>query len=618
MDRPLTMSGKIVRVGCGSGFWGDSAEGPAQLVRSGGIDYLVLDYLAEVTIALLARARSKRPELGYATDFVEAVMAPLCGELASRRIKVVTNAGGINPAACRTALVRLLREKELDLSIAVVSGDDLSGSVERLRGLGVREMTSGAPLPADLWSVNAYLGAFPIAAALDAGADIVITGRCVDSALALGPLIHEFGWGAGELDRLAGGSLAGHVIECGAQATGGLFTDWREVPGWDRMGFPIVECAEDGTFVLTKPQGTGGLVTPATLAEQIVYEVGDPAAYHLPDVTCDLSHIRLEQDGPDRVGVSGARGSAPNGRYKVCATHADGWRASVVMMIAGSEAAEKARRVADAILARARRLMQEAGHADFAETSVEILGAETYYGTQSRAGGSREVVLKIAASHSSPVALDLFSREIYPAATAMAQGLTGLTGGRPKPQPLLRLFSFLVDKGEVPVAVGIGDRTITVEAAAKPAPPRAQPASPPASAEAEWRPAPPLAQVPLLALAHGRSGDKGDIANIGLLARDPLFLPPIRTAVTPDAVRQYFAHLVRGHVERFDWPGIDGFNFVLHGALGGGGTASLRHDPQGKTYAQILLDMPVPVPAAWLEPGGVLAGKAVVGERHAA
>jgi hypothetical protein len=593
-----------VRIGCGAGFWGDSPEGPAQIVRSGAVDYLVLDYLAEITMSILARMKARKPDAGYATDFVSLVMKPLAREIAERRIKVVTNAGGVNPMACRAALAAALAEVGVDLRIAIVEGDDLSDKVEELRRRGVREMASGAPLPEALASINAYLGAFPIAAALDAGADVVITGRCVDSALVLGPLIHEFKWKHTDYDLLAAGSLAGHIIECGAQATGGVFTDWRRIEGWERMGFPIAECRPDGSVEISKPSGTGGLVSPATIGEQIVYEVGDPARYVLPDVVCDFSRVRLAQSGPDRVRVAGAKGAAPTRSYKVSATYADGYRASVTMMIAGRDAVEKAEAVGVAILARSRRLMQEAGFADFSETSVEILGGESNYGRQSRARAAREVVLKIGVRHASKEALQIFSREIYPAATSMAQGLTGFAGGRPEPQPVVRLFSFLIDKADAPGRVSIGERSIAppvfLPDESHGEPPLREPT--PTAARSDG----PFVEVPLIALAHGRSGDKGDIANIGVLARKPEFVAVLRQNLTAEAVREYLAHFVKGKVERYEWPGLDAFNFVLHEALGGGGVASLRHDPQGKAMAQVLMDAPVKAPARWVEPGGLL------------
>ncbi|MDP1909150.1 MAG: acyclic terpene utilization AtuA family protein, partial [Hyphomicrobium sp.] len=345
---------KSIRIGGGGGFWGDSEDGAFQLVEKGKIDVLIMDYLAEITMSLLARARARQPKAGYAPDFV-SLMGRLGRRIAEQKIRVVVNAGGVNPLGCREAIEAVLKEANLDLRVAVVVGDDLLPLADDLRKAGVTEMFNGAPLPADLWSMNAYLGAFPIAAALSAGADIVITGRCTDSALALGPLIHAFGWTRDDYDRLAMGSLAGHVLECGTQATGGITTDWQDVPGWDDMGFPIAECQSDGSFVLSKPADTGGRISSPTVAEQIVYEIGDPRRYILPDVVCDFSGVHLEEIGPDQVRVIGARGNAPTSTYKVSATYADGFKATGTMMIGGRDAAAKARRTADAILARTRR-----------------------------------------------------------------------------------------------------------------------------------------------------------------------------------------------------------------------------------------------------------------------
>lgn len=601
---------RTVRIGCGAGFWGDSPEGPRQLVRSGGIDYLVMDYLAEITMSIMARMKDKRPDLGYATDFVTTVMKPLAREIADRRIRVVTNAGGINPEACRDALLAVCREQGVSLRVAVVHGDDLSASAERYRAAGTLEMFSGAPMPDRLASINAYLGAFPIARALSAGADVVITGRAVDSAIVLGPLISEFDWQPADYDRLSAGSLAGHVVECGTQVTGGIVTDWQEVPGWEDMGFPIVECAANGEFVVTKPAGTGGLVTPETVAEQITYEVGDPTRYILPDVIADWSAVRLEQDGPDRVRVSGARGHAPTDSYKVSATYRDGYRASATMMIVGRDAVAKAEATGKAILSRCARLMREAGHAPFSDSCIEVLGSEANYGAAARRADTRETVLKLAVRHDSREALQIFAREIYPAATAMAQGTTGFAGGRPEPQPVVRLFSFLAPRSDIAVSVTMDGETLPLPGPAPAAGSASEgnAAIAPVRAEADALPAVPLARVPLIALARGRSGDKGDIANIAVLARKPAYLPWLRRGLTPQAVALYMAHFVEGRVERFDWPGLDGLNFLLHQALGGGGVASLRHDPQGKALAQILMDFPIEAPAAWLEPGGELEG----------
>ncbi len=592
------MSARTVRIGCASAFWGDTQSAAAQLVRRGEVDYLVFDYLAEITMSILVRARAKAPELGYATDFVDVAMAPLLREIAERGIRVVSNAGGINPLACKEALVRAAEAAGVDLRIAVVLGDDIGAKAHALREAGVAEMSTGAALPERLASMNAYLGARPIAEALAAGAQIVVTGRCVDSALALGPLMHEFGWADDDYDLLASGSLTGHILECGAQATGGLFTDWEQVEGWDDMGFPVAECAADGSFTLSKPPDTGGLVTPATVAEQLLYEIGDPGAYVLPDVVCDFSGVEMAQAGEDRVAVKGARGHPPTATYKVSATYMDGYRATAAFMIGGIDAAAKARKAGMSILARSRRLFRERNLGDFGETSLEVIGAEDTYGPHARTRASREVVMKLAVRHAEREALELFAREIAPAATGASPGITGFFGGRPRPVPVVRLFSFLVPKDEVTVTLELDgeERPVAVATAGG--------FDPEALSPVAVEDGPPLPEgarrtVPLVALAWGRSGDKGDDANIGIIARRREYLPVLRRTLTEEAVAEWFAHLLEGGVRRYELPGIGAFNFVLERALGGGGMASLRMDPQGKAFAQMLLDFPVEVPAAW-------------------
>jgi hypothetical protein len=585
------MTDQKLRIGCASGFWGDTPEAIGQLVSKGGIDYLVFDYLAEVTMSLMARARAKTPEAGFAPDFVKALV-PWLPEIKRKGIKVVANAGGVNPRGCRDALARAAEEAGIDLSVGVVLGDDLLGRADEIRARGVTEMFSGAPFPDDIWSMNAYLGARPIAAALDAGAEIVITGRCADSAVALGPLMHEFGWTDDDWDKLSQGSLAGHLIECGPQGTGGNFTDWQDVTGWDDMGMPIVEVSPDGSFVMTKTPGTGGLVSPGSVGEQMLYEIGDPRAYLLPDVICDWSQVTLEQAGPDRVLVTGGKGLGRTGSYKVSATHADGWRAISTLTLAAIDAPAKAERVAEAIITRCRRIFRDRNLGDFRQVSVEVLGAEAAYGANARAR-TREVVLKIGAIHDDRRAMNIFAGEIAPMAISTAQGLTGFFAGRPRVQPVVRLFSFLQDKADTPVAVEVDGKDVPVRVATE-AVRLGPPAKPPVEAREAGADA---VGVRLVDLAWGRSGDKGDIANIGILARKPDYLPYIRAALTEAAVKDYFAHLCKGPVERFDLPGSHALNFLLHESLGGGGIASVRIDPQGKGFAQMLLDIEIPVPA---------------------
>lgn len=608
---------QTIVIGGASGYWGDAALATPQLLTAQRLDYLVYDYLAEITMSILARARGADPAQGYATDFVTAAMLPNLERIAARGVRVIANAGGVNPVACAQVLREAIAERGLALRVGVVLGDDLMSRIDEFAGSGddevqgaVREMFSAEPFPPAerVASINAYLGAFPIAAALDAGADIVITGRCVDSAVTLGACIHAFGWQVEDHDRLAQGSLAGHLLECGTQATGGNFTDWSEVvETLPEAGYPLVEMAADGHFSVSKPAGTGGQVSVGTVAEQMLYEIGDPGAYLLPDVACDFTAVQLEQAGPDRVAVSGARGRAAPTHYKVCATWADGYRAGQIWTMVGNEAARKAALFAANVRLRSEAALERAGLGPFAEFSVELLGVESHYGAAARALESREVDFKIAARHPQSRGIGVFLKEMTGHALAAPAGLCAFAGARPRPSPVVRLFSFLWPRSAVPVQVVVEDAPVPCAlASGATLAPAAPPAGPPLP-EAEQD----VVAVPLERLAFARSGDKGDKANIGVIARDPDYLPWIAAALSEEVVASWFAHfLAPGQarpVERFYLPGIHALNFLLHAVLGGGGVASLRADPQGKCYAQILLAAPVPVPRRLAEARQLLA-----------
>jgi len=602
------MSEKMIRIAGASGFWGDAVRATPQLLKDENVDFIVYDYLAEITMSIMARARAKDPDAGYALDFVSAAMKPNLKEIARQGVRVVSNAGGVNPQACANALRVVIADLGLSLKVACILGDDLIGQRDKVAAHGYKEMFSGDDFPEveKVASINAYLGAFPVARALKEGADIVVTGRCVDSAVTLGACIDAFGWSRDDLDQLAMGSLAGHILECGPQATGGNFTDWELSNNLENIGYPIAAIKADGSFVCSKPAGTGGLISVGTIAEQMVYEIGDPQAYILPDVVCDFSNVTLTEVGENLVEVRGATGLPAPDTYKVCSTYADQFRGGTTMTFYGFDADKKANKLAAAIFTASRRTLKMFGLEDYSETSVELIGAESQYGANTAVANCRELSMKIAVKHADPAGISILLKECVGLALATPPGLSGFAGARPKPSPVVRLFSFALPKGNMPIQIEFDGSYIDCPDTLGTALNRDQ----------IIRPQPPTkipdadrVEVPLIKLALARSGDKGNKANVGIIARDPEYLPYIYAALTEQVVAERFAHfLPQGaaqqsacYVERYLMPGSNAINFLIHDVLGGGGMASIRNDAQGKGFGQLMLDAPIRVSAAIAE-----------------
>lgn len=451
------MSEKTIRIANGQGFWGDSVDAPVTLVEYGRIDYLTLDYLAEVTMSIMQRQKRKDPRLGYATDFVD-LMRRILVPCKKKGIRVVANAGGVNPAACRERVLEVARELGVrPLKVAIVEGDDILPRLDELLDGGARleSMDTGRPLSDvrdRVLSANAYISTFALSEALDAGADIVITGRCTDPGLALAPMIHEFGWGADDWNRLAAGTVAGHIIECGAQVTGGNYTRWWEVERLDEVGYPIVEARPNGEFTITKPEGSGGVVSVPSVTEQILYEMGDPARYISADVVIDFRTIHLEPQGQDRVRVFGIQGSPATETYKVSVSYLNGWKASGQLTISGPFAFEKARRCADVVWKR----LANAGVRP-KQTLTEYIGLDSCHGPIAAVKDPPEVALRLGAKDDDREVIDRFGKEIAPLITAGPPGVTGFAGGRPKPQEIVAYWPALIPKNLVKTTVRIED-----------------------------------------------------------------------------------------------------------------------------------------------------------------
>jgi Acyclic terpene utilisation family protein AtuA len=464
---------ELVRVASGQGFWGDSLEAPRQQVAGGPVDYLMLDYLAEVTMSILQKQKERDPSLGYARDFVGAIESVLPG-VTDRGVKVIANAGGVNPPACATAIRKLAGSRGVSdkVRIAVVTGDDLLGRLDELidAGHSLSNMDTGEPLETirdRVLSANAYIGSMPIVEGLRRGANIVITGRSTDTALTMAPLRHEFGWGAADWDRLAAGIVAGHILECGAQSSGGnCLYEWRSIPDLANVGYPIADARPDGTFVINKHPGTGGRISVQSVTEQLVYEMGDPHDYITPDVVADFASIRLRDAGENRVEVFGITGRPATDKLKVSIAYRAGYKAVGTLVYVWPDALEKAELANRVLRERLDRLGLQ-----FDQVLTEYVGASAAHGALverdqaegTERGGSRErrrhdmpeVQLRVGVRGNDRAAVERFTREIAPLVLNGPPSVTGFAGGRPKVEEIVAYWPALVDKRVVSTSVEI-------------------------------------------------------------------------------------------------------------------------------------------------------------------
>lgn len=443
----------FIRIASGQGFWGDLPNAPVNQVKKGPVDYLVMDYLAEVTMSIMQKQRMKNPDWGYARDFVHVVEQVL-PEITNDDVKVISNAGGVNPVACKDQILKIAKEKGYTgLKVAVVDGDDILADIDELVKDGhlLKNMETGEAISAvkdQLLSANVYFGCTAIVDALKEGADVIITGRVTDTGLTLAPMIHEFGWDYDDFDKMAVGTIAGHIIECGAQVSGGNFTDWEKVEDFTNIGFPIIEAYPNGDFYVTKHQGTGGLVSEMTVKEQLLYEIGDPAEYITPDVIADFTSVKLEETGKNRVKVTGITGRPDTPTYKVSASYNDGFKLSATLVYSWPDALKKAVKGAEILENRAKDL-----GLTFEEFNKEFIG---YNGTTEKplAFGEKtdeldEVQMRISLSGAVKKDLDRFGMEVAPLILTGPSGVTGFAGGRPKASEVVAYWPALLDKKAV-------------------------------------------------------------------------------------------------------------------------------------------------------------------------
>lgn len=446
---------KILKIGNAQGFWGDSPSAPLRLLQQEpDLDFLTLDYLAEISLSIMAIQREKDHNLGYAQDFVNVIQSLIPLWKAGSKVKVITNAGGLHPGGCARRCAELLQKADCKKKIGVVSGDDLFPLLKQnpenplFRNLDTSQ--SLATIQPHLMTANAYLGAAPLTEALYRGADIVITGRVADPSLTVAPCMARFGWTETDYNLLAGATVAGHLLECGTQVTGGICTDWLKVPDPAHIGFPFVEISPDGSFIISKPVGTGGWVTMETVKEQLLYEIGDPAHYLSPDATVSFLELSLQKQGKDRIAVQGAKGSKPPSTYKVSATYRDGFRTEGTLAILGPHAAEKAQRCGEILLQK----VKEAGYI-LERTHIECIGAGAIVPGVIQEASTKECLLRVAVADSRQEALECFSREIASLVTSGPQGITGYTSGRPHIRPVFGYWPCLIEREKIKPLVEI-------------------------------------------------------------------------------------------------------------------------------------------------------------------
>ena len=590
-----------IRIANAGGYWGDDSSVMKRQLSGGPLDYITQDFLAEVTMSILQKQKLRDPSRGYAHDFITQIdeCLPLIVE---KGVTVISSAGGVNPVGCAEKVLEVAKKHKLKIKVGVVCGDDILESIDELSGRGEKfqNLETGeefGDVRERITSANVYLGAEPVVLALEAGCQIIITGRVTDTGITLAPMMYEFGWGSADWDKIAAGIVAGHIIECGAQSTGGNITDWQDVKSFDRIGYPIVEMEPSGEFTVTKHPRTGGLVSEKTVKEQLLYEMGDPSLYITPDGIARFDTIELKEAGPNKVRISGIKGEPHTPFFKVSMSHDDGWKASGAILVSGPNVKAKAE-------AFAKLFWKRLGH-KYEDTRVEMIGSGSIWpdSLRDKERQPNEILLRFGVRDHDKQKVKDFG-VLLPSLILSGPSGVAVTGGRPRPEQVVAYWPALIGRNAVTGRVQTFDSDgiqseqqvkfqyrLTIQTVDI-APYRRPKAKLPAGKSIRMK---------LRDLAYARSGDKGDMCNVGVLARSPEIYDWLIVHLTNSKVKAFFKGIVFGKVTRKRVDNLLALNFLMDGSLGGGGTRSLMIDPQGKTLSQALLEMEISAPMALLK-----------------
>jgi len=586
-------------IGNAGGFWGDDLGALKRQLTGGELDYITIDYLAEITMSILRKQQLKDSNLGYVTDFVDQIIdvAPI---LAEKQTRIIANAGGMNPLACAQAIIKRIKPLDIELSIAIVEGDNISDRIDELyQRVSFENMENGQSFDEvkdQIQSANVYLGLPSLLKALDTGAKIIIAGRVTDTSITMAPMVHEFGWKLNDWDKLASGLIAGHIIECGAQGSGGNFTDWEKIEKWTNFGYPIVEVYPDGDFIVTKHPNTGGLISIETVKEQLVYEMGNPNFYISPDVIANFLSIHLEPAGENKVKVSGIKGLASTPFLKVSMAYADGYKSVSSIIISGDNAREKAEIFAE--------IFWERLNCSFEKTNTEYVGFDSTHQHLSEQSEPNEILLRFSVFDYDKLKMNHFSKSIAPMILSGPPGVA-VTGGRPQTQNVMTYYPCLIPKTEITTKVSLlNSKGIVKESFELGSITGFEENIKEISVNKQSSNIQDIAVhedqntqlLRLKDLCLARSGDKGDMVNIGLIARNSEIYQYLKKYLTAGKIKFIFGEMCKGEVIRYELDNLLALNFLLEKSLDGGGTKSLMIDAQGKTYASALLNQRIKVP----------------------